>query len=225
MFTNQKIRMVVCNLMGTLIKDKGESVSLFYNTIQQIQPSLIPSNVHSLHKNSIRNIIPSYISQSNQEIHKRTLKDIRNEYETNLLKTYQSTSSVTLVHPKIPLYLENLRSHGIKVCIITDYDSQLHTWLLDKFELNWYLDDWISRDSMYVSHSHPNIVQTFMQRHSMERSREVILISDNHKDIEIGKRANCYTVGTLSGEDTEITLSYTFPDLVLDNIVYLRIVK
>ena len=109
----------------------------------------------------------------------------------------------TLQHQNIPHFFYALRDHDIKIALNTGYNREIQKLLIDKFELNDCIDDYISSEEVKKGRPQPFMIKELMKRNSIDDSNQVIKIGDTVADIFEGKNARCKTVAVLSGSETK----------------------
>ena len=90
--------------------------------------------------------------------------------------------------------------------------------------MNEFIDDYISSEEVPNGRPYPYMIKELMKRHNIIDSKQVIKIGDSTNDILEGKKANCFkSIGVLTGAETEEQLLNAGADLILNNIIDLKL--
>ena len=223
MFCRNSIKMIVCDMAGTIIQENGIVYNALYNTIKLINPRLKREEINNFHGCSKKEVINFFVDKERMNSPEVIKSNLNSEFNYFLKKEYSINRTVKLIDNNLPSFFNALRDQDIKVCLNTGYNKEIQKLLIDKFNLNDSIDDFISSSEVSRGRPYPHMINTLMRRNNIDDSKTVIKIGDSLADILEGKNAGCITIGVLSGAETRGSLESKSPDYILDNIMKLRI--
>lgn len=218
-----EIKMIVCDMAGTVINENGIIYDTIYNCLLDKQLDVSKNDIPRwygmkkeevikdiVHKNFYRNDLANKLSN---DIHKDLIKKLEEQYFTS--------SKITLIHPTLPEYLTKLRQNNIKVTLNTGYPSVIQKQLIDKFNMKEYIDDFISSDEVKYGRPYPYMIHKLMERNEIKNVKAVAKIGDTFNDIDEGRNAGCGQIlSVLSGITRNFYNAKT--DFVVNNIVDIK---
>ena len=223
MFKLSQTKMLVCDMAGTIIREKGIVYDALYNTIKVIQPSLMRSDINEFYGCEKSEVIKYFVERNIKEDQKIVQNNLESEFNYFLKKEYIENPNVTLINPNIPSFFNALRDQDVKIALNTGYNKDIQKLLIDKFNLNECIDDYISSEEVDYGRPYPHMIHTLMNKHNIYKPKEVIKIGDTISDILEGKNADCHTVAVLSGSCKRGILEKHVPNFIINNIMDLRI--
>ena len=222
MFRLRSTKMLICDMAGTTIQEKGIVYNSLYKTIKLIKPDLLRSDIYKFSGYNKNEVIKYFVNQQRIDSPQVVINNLSSEFNYFLKKEYQNNESVKLIDPKLPVFFNVLRDTGIKICLNTGYNKEIQNLLIDNLGLLDCIDDYISSEEVDRGRPYPFMIERLMTRNNVEYPSEVIKIGDSIADIKEGKNAGCKTVGVLSGVDSKALLQYENPDYIINNIMSLR---
>jgi len=222
MFKLRSTRMLICDMAGTTVQEKGIVYNSLFNTIKLIKPNLIKSEISKFSGYNKNEVIKYYVDKQKMDSPIIVLNNLKSEFNYYLKKEYSNNNSVNLIHPNLPLFFNLLREQDIKICLNTGYNKDIQNLLIDKLNLLDCIDDYISSEEVDRGRPYPYMIERLMFRNNIEYPQEVIKIGDSIADINEGKNAGCKTVGVLSGAGSKEELKKHNPDFIINNIMDLK---
>ena len=222
MFKLRSTRMLICDMAGTTVQEKGIVYNSLFNTIKLIKPNLIKSEISKFSGYNKNEVIKYYVDKQKMDSPIIVLNNLKSEFNYYLKKEYSNNNSVNLIHPNLPLFFNLLREQDIKICLNTGYNKDIQNLLIDKLNLLDCIDDYISSEEVDRGRPYPYMIERLMFRNNIEYPQEVIKIGDSVVDIKEGKNAGCKTVGVLSGSNSKVQLKKEKPDFIINNIMDLK---
>ena len=224
MFRLSQTRMLVCDMAGTIIQEKGIVYNALYKTIKLIEPNLQRNEINKFYGYNKSEVIDYYVDRQKNNSSVIIKRNLNSEFNYFLKKEYQNNPNVSLINKNLPNFFNALRDQDIKITLNTGYNNEIQKLLIDKFELNNCIDDYISSQEVTRSRPYPFMIYELMKRNSINSSQQVIKIGDTVADILEGKNSNCKTVSVLSGSEIKNTLKKHNPDFIIDNIMDLKFI-
>ena len=133
MFKLSQTKMLVCDMAGTIIREKGIVYDALYNTIKVIQPSLIRSDINEFYGCEKSAVIKHFVNKNIKEDQKIVQNNLESEFNYFLKKEYTENPNVTLINPNIPSFFNALRDQDVKIALNTGYNKDIQKLLIDKY--------------------------------------------------------------------------------------------
>ena len=222
MFRSKSIRMLVCDMAGTTIQERGIVYNSLYNTIKLIKPDLMKSEIAQFSGHNKLEVIKYFVEEQKMNSPTTVINNLDSEFNYYLKKEYSNNDSVKLIHPALLSYFNVLRYNDTKICLNTGYNKDIQNLLIDKLGMLDYIDDYISSQEVDRGRPYPYMINRLMARNDIDNPKEVVKIGDSVADIKEGKNAGCNTVAVLSGTGHVQELSKEKPDFILNSIMDLR---
>ena len=222
MFGLRSTKMIIFNMAGTTIQEKGIVYNSLFNTIKLIKPDLLRSDISRFAGYNKNEVIKYYVDQQRMNSPDVVLRNLKSEFNYYLKKEYMNNESVKLMDKSLPSFFNLLREYDIKICLNTGYNKDIQKLLIDKLNLLDCIDDYISSEEVERGRPYPYMINKLMSRNNVNYPEEVIKIGDSVADIKEGKNAGCKTVGVLSGANSKAQLLKENPDIIINNIMDLR---
>ena len=223
MFKLYSTRMLVCDMAGTIIQEKGIVYNALFNTIRLIKPELYRKEINEFYGCNKKEIIDYFVDQQKMDSPEVIKMNLNSEFNYFLRKEYTENPNVKLINENLPYFFNAIRDQDIKVTLNTGYNKDIQKLLIYKFNLTDYVDDYISSQEVSRGRPYPFMINKLMERNDIRDPRSVIKVGDTVADIIEGKNADCNTVGVLSGACTKSILHKYKPDLIIDSIMDLKI--
>lgn len=221
MFRN--VKMIVCDMAGTVINEHGIVYNCLYNSIRKINPHISRSDIGKFYGYDKRKVIQHFVYNSSIDDKEKLMKKTYDYFQTSLEIEYETNPTIQLIDEKIPRFFEDLRENNIKVCLNTGYNRHIKDLLIHRFDLQWYIDDSISSEEVPESRPEPYMINKLANRNGIKDKGNILKVGDTFIDIMEGKQAGCLTAGVLSGADTKLRLLEADPDIVVDKVTDLQI--
>ena len=219
MFRISSTKMIICDMAGTTIQEKGIVHNSLYRTIKLIHPNLQKKDIKPFSGAKKREVIKFFVTKLKMNSPEVVINNLDSEFNYFLKKEYQENPSVKLIDPKLPSFFNNLREKDIKICLNTGYNKEIQQLLIDKFNMTDFIDDYISSEEVDFGRPYPYMIHALMKRNNIFTINHVIKIGDTEMDIKEGKNAGCRSVGVLSGAHSKEQLLTQRPDYIVDNII------
>lgn len=215
----RNVKMIICDMAGTIIQERGIVYQVLHKSIQRFDPKVTLSNLSRFHGYPKKEVINYFVKKSNVRNKESTLETSYDWFKQTLHKEYRTNKGVTLIHPKLPWLLDDIRSQGIKVCLNTGYDKETKDLLIDRFDLDWVITDSISSDQVLFGRPEPYMIHKLANRHGIKNRYHIVKIGDTYTDIMEGHNAETRTIGVLTGADTQCVLELANPTRILNSIM------
>ena len=224
MFKYSMKRLLISDMAGTTIQEKGIVYNSLFNTIKMIKPNLTKSEIAKFTGHNKVEVINHFVNEQKVESPNVVIRNLNSEFNCFLKKEYMNNSSVQLISPNLPDYFNMLRYNGIKIALNTGYNKDIQQLLIDKLDMTNFVDDYISSEEVVKGRPEPYMINELMKRNNISNINEVIKVGDTVADIREGKNAGCDTVGVLSGSDSLSILTKENPNFIVNNITSIKLI-
>lgn len=220
---NNNITMLVCDMAGTILKENGTIYKTLFNTLNNMNYPVTKQDKKYWQGKDKFKVLETHISRFELEDHYKIKTNIAKQLLMKELdKEYFENNGIKLIDPNLPLFFEKLRLHNIKIALNTGYPEDFQKKLIDKFDLDLYIEDSISSEKLKYGRPYPFMIHRLMENSEVENVANVAKIGDTINDMKEGKNAGCgLVIGVLSGDHTKRELKKAGADIVIDNIMNL----
>jgi phosphonatase-like hydrolase len=196
------IRLVVLDIGGTLIEDRGDVPDLLHRSLAHHGVDSTLEEIGRLRGASKREIIGHFVDRQSLPANadrERLSSGIYDEFTAELIAVYRSVPPIAGAEDAI----KDMRQHGYLVATTTGFDRAITASILDRLDWKKYFVATVCSDD--VSQGRPS---PFMLFHAMEAARvnsvaEVMAVGDTPLDLQAGTNAGLRgVVGVLSGAST-----------------------
>jgi len=169
------------------------------------------NHIKNHYGNDVRPITIMPIADKAEDILKKELE-----------KEYFEKNNISLVDDEVLHLFDNLRINGIKISLNTGYSKQLQHQIINHFELEQHVDDFISSEEVIYGRPFPYMIHRIMERNYILNVKNVAKIGDTLNDMKEGRNAGCgLNIGVLSGKEDKKTL-LKCGDVVINKITDLK---
>ncbi len=220
------ITLMVCDMAGTVINEGGLVYKTLYETLKKNNIPVKESDMNDWHGQQKRHVISNMIDKYlPHEIHKGEIKNYcYDEFDVNLDDAYFGKHSrIALIDPELPNFFQRLRFNGVKVALNTGYERNFQKKIINHFNMNEYIDDFISSDDVRMGRPYPYMIHRIMERNDIISVKHVAKVGDTRNDVLEGKNAGCgITIAVQTGAGT--TKDFLEADLIVDKITNIDMV-
>lgn len=198
-----EIKLVVCDLAGTTIRDTGQVTTAFVDTLREYQLEFTPDQLSRVRgcskRQALRNFIPGGPDHSRRsaEVYVSFRDHLAQRYKTDGIEPVEGAERV----------LRELRREGLCVALNTGFDRDITDLLLKG--LKWdqgTVDAVVCGDDVGQGRPAPYLIFRAMESTGTMSAKEVVNVGDTVMDLEAGYNAGVrLNVGVLSGaHDREV---------------------
>ena len=224
MFKYSMKRLLISDMAGTTIQEKGIVYNSLFNTIKLIKSNLTKNDIAKFTGHNKIDVIKHFVNAQKMDSPNVVIRNLNSEFNYFLKKEYMNNLSVKLISPNLPDYFNMLRYNGVKIALNTGYNIDIQNLLVDKLNMINFIDDYISSEEVTKGRPAPYMIHELMERNGVSDINEVVKVGDTVADIREGKNAGCDTVGVLSGSDSLSMLRKEKPNFVVNNITCIRFI-
>ena len=132
-------------------------------------------------------------------------------------------SRISLIDPELPNFFQRLQFNGVKIALNTGYERNFQKKIINHFNMNEYIDDFISSGDVRMGRPYPYMIHRIMERNHITSVKQVAKVGDTRNDVLEGKNAGCgITIAVQTGAGT--TKDFLEADLIVDKITSIDMV-
>lgn len=228
LYINKNIKLIVFDMAGTTINEKGLVYSTLYNTIKEGNINIQESEMKQWHGINKREVIKHFVEHRYQgEIPKEKKLCILNENFNKSIQNhyFNKNNSIELINPELPNTFENLRLNGVKIALNTGYTYEIQEEIIYKLGMRTMIDGYISSQGVNYGRPYPYMIYHLMEQFNVKNPQQVIKVGDTNNDILEGHNAHCNkSVGVLSGAGTLETFQNADADFVIKDATCIKFI-
>ena len=217
---------MVCDMAGTVINEGGLVYKTLYETLKNNNIPVKKSDINDWHGQQKQQVISDMIDKYlPHEMYKDDVKNYcYDEFDVCLNDAYFGAhSSISLIDPELPNFFKRLRFNGVKIALNTGYERNFQRKIINHFNMNDYVDDFISSGDVRMGRPFPYMIHRIMERNDIISVKHVAKVGDTRNDVLEGKNAGCgITIAVQTGAGT--TKDFLEADMIVDKITNIDMV-
>lgn len=219
------IQLVVFDIAGTTVRDKGSVADAFMAAAAQYGVSVPREEVNKVmgfrKKEAIRILLDKfYLEQGDTE---GLIEKIHDAFTHNMISFYkQDTELAALPHAEETFAW--LKQRGIKIALNTGFTRPITDTILQRLQWNsnGMIDMVITSDEVPEGRPNPYMIAAIMKQLGIADAGQVAKVGDTEVDVEEGRNAGCgLVVGVTTGAYTRSELEQYKPDTIIDSLAEL----
>ena len=221
---NSRVKLIVCDMAGTTINEKGIVYKTLLNTFQGRGYPVDETQLKPWYGAQKSQVISHFMNKyESPKFDRSTIrKKMESSFNENLKEHYFNHNNISLVDENIPEIFEEIRKKDIKIALNTGYSKEMQEQIINHLHMKDYIDDYISSEEVHRGRPSHFMIHKLMNNLNIDSSKEVIKIGDTRNDILEGLNARCcLSLGVLSGADNKTTLFHAGAQYVLNNVTNL----
>ena len=220
------ITLMVCDMAGTVINEGGLVYKTLYETLKNNNIPVKKSDINDWHGQQKQQVISDMIDKYlPHEMYKDDVKNYcYDEFHVCLSDAYFGAhSNISLIDPELPNFFQRLQFNGVKIALNTGYERNFQRKIINHFNMNEYVDDFISSGDVRMGRPYPYMIHRIMERNNIISVKHVAKVGDTRNDVLEGKNAGCgVTIAVQTGAGT--TTDFLEADLIVDKITNIDMV-
>jgi len=221
------IQLVVFDMAGTTVRDRGNVADSFITAFQEFgfdMPREEVTKVMGFRKmDAIRLLLDKFYPGSTDSplVTKELIATIHERFIDNMISFYENDEQLEPL-PHAEEIFSSLKEKGIKIALNTGFTRAVADALLHR--LHWdngfnRIDKVICSDEVAYGRPSPDMIKTLMAALGISSSAQVLKVGDTEVDIEEGRNAGCgIVVGITTGAYTREQLKEAHPDHIIDGL-------
>ena len=222
-FKKKNISMIVCDMAGTIINEKGIIYNIMENKLNKIGIHVTKEEINNWGGRYKYDVFSHEINKHTSDYHQQQILMNKAEkiFPVKLNQMYfDEPNNISLIHDELFDLFDVLRINGVKIALNTGYPKDIQQKIIEKFNLDLHVDDYISSEDVNYGRPYPYMIYKLMERNYIINSNNVIKIGDTVNDIKEGINANCnLSIGVLTGSTSIADLKANGADLIYDSIM------
>lgn len=224
-----KISLLVCDMAGTVINEQGQIYRSLFNTLKDLgynpdindlenwggkeKRQILTQEIFK--STSMGEYIPSDLIQKVDEAEEKLIEDLK--------YNYFNKSCVSLMDDELFDFFDCARINGIRIALNTGYSKEFQREIVNHFNLDLHVDDFISSEEVKYGRPYPYMIHTLMSRFDIRHPKHVAKVGDTKNDMKEGVNACCgINIGVLTGFDSMDNLLDSGADVIVNKITDLN---
>ncbi len=220
------ITLMVCDMAGTVINEGGLVYKTLYETLKNNNIPVKKSDINDWHGQQKQQVISDMIDKYlPHEMYKDDVKNYcYDEFHVCLSDAYFGAhSNISLIDPELPNFFQRLQFNGVKIALNTGYERNFQRKIINHFNMNDYVDDFISSGDVRMGRPYPYMIHRIMERNNVISVKHVAKVGDTRNDVLEGKNAGCgITIAVQTGAGS--TRDFLEADMIVDKITNIDMV-
>jgi phosphonatase-like hydrolase len=197
--------LVVCDLAGTTIYDRGEVPAAFEAALREAGLAFDPAEVSGWRGASKREVVGRLVTRQNGGA-TAGVDQVYQRFRELLLERLAGAGPLSL--PGVQETLARLKSDGLQVAVTTGFDRDVVATILAAVPWADLLDAWVCGDDVAQGRPAPFMIFRAMERCRVTDVRRVAVVGDTRLDLEAAWNAGTgWRIGVLTGAHDRTTLS------------------
>ena len=181
-------------MAGTVINEGGLVYKTLYETLKNNNIPVKKSDINDWHGQQKQQVISDMIDKYlPHEMYKDDVKNYcYDEFHVCLSDAYFGAhSNISLIDPELPNFFQRLQFNGVKIALNTGYERNFQRKIINHFNMNDYVDDFISSGDVRMGRPYPYMIHRIMERNNIISVKHVAKVGDTRNDVLEGKNAGC----------------------------------
>jgi phosphonatase-like hydrolase len=196
--------LVVCDLAGTTIYDRGEVPAAFEQALREAGLAFDAAEVSAWRGASKREVLSRLIAR--QDGRTRSVDRIYHRFRELLLQRLAEAGPLSL--PGVQETLARLKAERCRLAATTGFDRDVVETILAAVPWAGLLDAWVCGDDVAQGRPAPFMIFRAMERCGVLDVRRVAVVGDTRLDLEAAWNAGAgWRVGVLTGAHDRATLA------------------
>ena len=227
---NGNTKLLVCDMAGTVINENSIVYDSLYKSIKDTGYfDITREDINAWHGVFKNRVITHFVDNEcdpSCPVQRDDLFNMINSNFTEILheEYFSENSKISLIDEDLLHFFENIRTKGVKISLNTGYTEDLQKKLIEKFNLQDYVDYYISSDKVKNGRPYPYMIYRIMEELEIKDVKTVAKIGDSVNDIYEGHNAGCsQVIGVLSGAASKKDLLAANATSIVENITKLKL--
>jgi phosphonatase-like hydrolase len=218
------IQLVVFDIAGTTVRDKGDVADAFITAFRTADVEIPVAEVKKVmgwrKVDAIRQLLDKYLPEVSVD-RESLIVEIHDRFIQHMISFYRQDSELRPL-PHVEEVFSRLRERGIRIALNTGFTRAITDAILHR--LHWdngagYVDSVICSDEVPQGRPSPDMINRLMQRLGISSANHVLKVGDTEVDVEEGRNAGCgIVVSVTTGAYTRQQLQEYSPDHIIDSL-------
>lgn len=217
--------LVVFDIAGTTVKDKGNVKDSFLKAFHQFGYSLPEEEVDKVmgyrKADAIRMLLEKYYPE--QKDNEMLIHEIHFSFTSNMIRFYEADEALEPLPHAIETF-QQLKNNRIKIALNTGFTKPITNAILNR--IGWQdsplIDYVISSDEVPQGRPHPYMIHQIKKVLGIKESASIVKVGDTEVDITEGRNAGCgLVISVTTGAYSREQLQTYQPDFIIDSLAEL----
>lgn len=219
----QNYSLVVFDMAGTTVRDKGNVADAFISAFQKFGIEVPQEEVNKVmgwRKIDAIQLLLSKYHTGKPDDNKVLVDQIHDMFIDNMVTFYERDEDLQPMQYAEELFT-SLKQKNIKVALNTGFTRRITDVILKKLEWNNndLIDFVIASDEVPEGRPYPFMIQQLMQNSGIANAADVVKVGDTEVDVQEGRNAGCgLVVSVTTGAYTKEQLQGCNPDHIIDSL-------
>lgn len=217
------IRLVVFDIAGTTVTDKGNITQAFQAALQEKGYQVPAEKINPLMGYRKPQAIAMILEAYEPDAAKRTpqlVDDIHRHFLQRMIAYYNTTADLQ-PQPGAEEVLGILKQAGVQTALDTGFSSDITEVIVRR--LGWkekkLVDHIVSSDEVEEGRPHPYMIRKIMEQAGISDPLQVVKVGDTEVDVNEGKNAGCrYSIAVTTGAFSRAQLEPYAPSYIIDHL-------
>ena len=219
----QNYSLVVFDMAGTTVRDKGDVANAFMRAFQQFEIEVPEEEVNKVmgwRKIDAIQLLLSKYHPVKEKINQVLVDQIHDLFIDNMVTFYEQDEELQPMQDAEELFT-SLKEKKLKVALNTGFTRRITDVILKK--LQWdnsnLIDYVIASDEVPEGRPYPFMIQQLMQNSGITNAAQVVKVGDTEVDVQEGRNAGCgLVVSVTTGAYKREQLQGYQPDHIIDSL-------
>jgi phosphonatase-like hydrolase len=211
--------LVVCDLAGTTVYDRGEVPAAFADALREAAVPFDPAEITAWRGASKREVLGRLLGRSGgpEDAVAERLPLVYGRFHVLLAERLARASPVSL--PGVREACARLRAGGIRIALTTGFDRGLVEQLLAAVDWAELIDAWVCSDDVRLGRPAPDMILLASHRCGVTDPDRIAVVGDTRLDLEAARNAGArWRIGVLTGAHDRATLAAAPHTHLLDSV-------
>jgi phosphonatase-like hydrolase len=211
--------LVVCDLAGTTVYDRGEVPAAFADALREAAVPFDPAEITAWRGASKREVIGRLLGRDGAaaDAVAERLPLVYGRFHSLLAERLARAAPVSL--PGVGEAFARLRTGGIRIALTTGFDRALVEQLLSAVDWADQVDAWVCGDDVLLGRPSPDMIVLAMRRCGVTTADRIAVVGDTRLDLEAARNAGArWRIGVLTGAHDRATLAAAPHTHLLDSV-------
>jgi phosphonatase-like hydrolase len=211
--------LVVCDLVGTTVYDRGEVPAAFADALREAAVPFDPAEITAWRGASKREVLGRLLGRDGApaDAVAERLPLVYDRFHSLLAERLARAAPVSL--PGVGEAFARLRAGGIRIALTTGFDRALVEQLLAAVDWADQVGAWVCSDDVLLGRPSPDMILLAMRRCGVTDADRIAVVGDTRLDLEAARNAGArWRIGVLTGAHDRATLVAAPHTHLLDSV-------
>lgn len=211
-----KIKLVVLDVGGTIIEDRGDVPEAMIDAFARFDISIQPQDIAPLRGASKKEVIRKFVDERAPKgaDRMRIAGNVYSFFNAKVIEAYKEVPPIKGAEDAF----KQMRAAGIALVATTGFGRPVAESIFNRLKWLDYFVDTVTADDVTAGRPAPFMIYHAMEAAKVGNVAEVIAVGDTPLDIQAANNGGVRGIGVLSGAGTESTISAAKPAAILKSV-------